>query len=182
MWHYNEKSGDFTEIPANNKLIYLELNLSNIHFFNGIDKFENLKRLELHYCTKLISDRGISKISESLEHLHINQSKKFIPMEELYALKNIRVLCLNSCGDLDNLNFLKYFPKLIDFRFVNTNVLDGDLTPIVEHPTIKSVGYLNKKHYNIKAEKMKLLLDEKSPNKYKVTIKNGEYSTFKYID
>ena len=80
-----------------------------------------LKRLELHYCTKLQNDFCLSGLVDTLEHLHINQSKKFVPNEELFTLKNLRVLCLNSCGDLENLNFLNQFPNLLDFRFVDTN-------------------------------------------------------------
>ena len=76
-------------------------------------------------------------------------------------LKNLRILCLNDCGPIENLDFLKLFPKLEDFRFVNTNILDGNLKPILKHPTIKSVGFLNKRHYNIKDIEMEKLLTEK---------------------
>lgn len=90
-------------MPEN--LLYLELNWSNIHDFLGVEKMNKLKRLELHYCTKLQNDFGLSGLADTLEYLHINQSKKFVPNEELFSLKNLRVLCLNSCGNLENLNF-----------------------------------------------------------------------------
>ncbi|MFJ8067374.1 hypothetical protein ACIQZD_00290 [Peribacillus sp. NPDC096447] len=47
-----------------------------------------LKRLELHYCTNLQDDFGMSGLANTLEHLHINQSKKFVPNEELFSLTN----------------------------------------------------------------------------------------------
>ncbi|WP_231887801.1 hypothetical protein [Fictibacillus phosphorivorans] len=181
LWHYKKnKVGSFVEIPEN--VLYLELNWSNIQDFLGIEKMKKLKRLELHYCTKLQNDNGLSGLTDTLEHLHINQSKKFVPSDELYSLKNLRVLCLNSCGFLENLNFLYQFPNLIDFRFVNTNVLDGDLTPILNHPTIRSVSYLNKRHYNIKDDKMYALLNDKNGGeRFKHVIKYGKYETFRYI-
>lgn len=182
LWYHKSKSRDLSEMPELKNLQYFELNWSNIHNFNGADKFTDLKRLEVHYCTKLISDYGISKLSKSLEHLHINQSKKFVPSEELFELKNLRVLCLNSCGDLENLSFLQYFPKLIEFRFVNTNILDGDLTPIVDHQSIRTVGYINKRHYNISEKRMDELLLNKCSEPYKVVIERGQYSTYKYLD
>jgi hypothetical protein len=40
-------------------------------------------------------------------------------------------------------------PHLLDFRFVGTNVLDGDLTPLMKHPSLVTVGYMNKRHYNV---------------------------------
>lgn len=181
LWHHKKsKLGNFVDIPEN--LLYLELNWSNIQDFQGIVKMNKLKRLELHYCTKLQNDSGLSGLVDTLEHLHINQSKKFAPSEELLSLKNLRVLCLTSCGNLENLNFLHQFPNLIDFRFVNTNVLDGDLTPILDHPTIRSVGFLNKRHYNIKDVKMDALLKDKNGGEeFQTVIKYGKNETFRYI-
>ncbi|WP_391557058.1 hypothetical protein [Robertmurraya sp.] len=177
LWHYKKNIlGNFTDIPEN--LLYLELNWSNMQDFAGIEKLNQIKRLELHYCTKLQSDYGLSKVADTLEHLHINQSKKLIPTEELFLLKNLRVLCLNSCGNLESLSFLNQFPNLIDFRFVDTNVLDGDLSPILEHPTIKSVGFLNKRHYNISDKKMDLLLVEKNNGEEHMSvIQKGKFQT-----
>ncbi len=181
LWHHKKnKLGNFVGFPVN--LLYLELNWSNIQEFRGMEKMNKLKRLELHYCTKLQNDFGLSGLADTLEHLHINQSKKFVPNEELFSLKNLRVLRLNSCGNLENLNFLYQFPNLIDFRFVDTNVLDGDLTPILNHPTIRSVGFLNKRHYNIKDDKMDALLKDKNGGEvFETVIKYGKYETFRYI-
>ncbi|MFF2499071.1 hypothetical protein [Peribacillus sp. NPDC058075] len=181
LWHHKKsKLDNFESIPEN--LLYLELNWSNIQNFLGIEKMNKLKRLELHYCTKLQNDFGMSGLSNTLEFLHIEQSKKFVPNEELLSLKNLRVLRLNSCGNLENLNFLNQFPNLIDFRFVDTNVLDGDLSPILNHPTIRSVGFLNKRHYNIKDDKMDALLKDKNgEEEFKTVIKYGKYETFRHI-
>jgi hypothetical protein len=163
LWYLKER--EFSELSRSNKLLYLELNCANIKDFREIYKYRNLKRLELHYCLKLESDKGLSQIGDSLEFLHINQSKKIIFTEELLQLKKLKVLRLNSCASIDSLDFLIHFPSLIDFRFVDTNILDGNLNPILEHPSIRSVGFLNKKHYNYKSEKIKLELENKLNNK-----------------
>ncbi|WP_228520558.1 hypothetical protein [Flavobacterium sp. CSZ] len=160
--------------------MYLELNCANIKNFTGLEKFNNLKRLELHYCVKLQEDRGLNQIRNSLEFLHINQSKKLKFTDELLKLKKLKVLCLNACAPIENLNFLNSFPNLIDFRFVNTNILDGNLKPILEHPTLRTVGFLNKKHYNYKSEKIKQELENKGDKEYKTIVEKGEYSTYRY--
>lgn len=179
-YHKKNKLGNFVDIPEN--LLYLELNWSNIQDFLSIEKISKLKRLELHYCTKLQRDFGLSGLADSLEYLHINQSKKFVPNEELFSLENLRVLCLNSCGHLENLRFLNQLPNLIDFRFVDTNVLDGDLSPILEHPTIRSVNFLNKRHYNMKDDEIGTLLKHKNGGEeFETIIRNGKYETFRYI-
>lgn len=165
LWRHRSKAGGFTDTPIPESLLYLELIWSNLKNFVGIGKLGNLKRLELQYCLKLESDSGLSEIAGTLEHLHIHKAKKFVPGEELLSLKNLRVLRLNSCGPLENLSFLSQFPNLIDFRFVDTDVLDGDLSPLVDHPTIRSAGYSNKRHYNIKPERMNELLEQKNGGK-----------------
>ncbi|WP_203340139.1 hypothetical protein [Planococcus beijingensis] len=183
LWHYKSKLHNFEELPYMEKLLYLELNWSNQHDFFGAKKFPALKRLELHYCTKLASDHGISNLASTLEHLHINQSKKFEMSDELLSLKNLRVLCLNSCADLPNLGFLKHFPQLINFRFVDTKVVDGDLTPILEHPTIRRAGTMDKRHYNMSSEKLNRLLEQKDGGQeYRSVVKKGKWETFRYVE
>jgi hypothetical protein len=152
---------------------------ANILNFEGIDKIKKLKRLELHYCIKLENDKGLASLKDSLEFLHINQSKKFSATEELLQLTNLRVLCLNTCGPIASLDFLKHFPNLIDFRFVDTKVLSGDLTPILNHPTIRTVGFMNKKHYNFSDKEIKEKLDVKSDS-FKEFVYKDEYLTYKY--
>lgn len=180
IWHLKEKLNSFDNLPESDRLLYLELNWANIKNFEGIEKFKNLKRLELHSCLKLENDKGLGQLKDNLEFLHINLSKKFKFTDELLKLKKLKVLCLNASGSLDNLDFLKNFPNVIDFRFVNTNVLDCNLKPILEHPTIRTVGFLNKKHYNYKDDKIKLELENKFKNEYKTIVHKGQYLTFRY--
>lgn len=180
IWHLKEKSKSFDNLSENKRLSYLELNWANIKNFDGIEKFNNLKRLELHYCIKLENDFGLGQLKDSLEFLHINTSKKFNFTDELAQLKKLKVLCLNACGPINNLDFLKDFPNLIDFRFVDTNILDGNLKPLLDHPTIRTVGFLNKKHYNYKEEKLKFELENKFKDEYKTIVHKGQYLTYRY--
>lgn len=162
LWYLKNLDKILNQIPKSNKLKYLELNWANITDFEIIaEKFTKLKRLELHYCIKLLSDNKIELLADNLEILHINNSKKFEFNEKLLQLKNLKTLSLNECAPIKNLEFLKFFPNLEDFRFVNTNILDGNLKPILEHPKILSVGFLNKRHYNIKDVDMEKALKEK---------------------
>lgn len=180
IWHLKEGLNSFVNLTENEKLLYLELNWANIKNFEGIEKFKNLKRLELHYCVKLENDIGLSKLKDSLEFLHINTSKKFIFTNEILQLKKLKVLCLNTCGPIENLDFLKNFPNLIDFRFVDTNIKDGNMKPILEHKCIRSVGFLNKRHYNYKDDQVKIELESKSEKESKTFIHKGQYLTFRY--
>lgn len=179
LWHLKGKLNSFDMLSESDRLLYLELNWANIKDFNGVEKFGNLKRLELHSCVKLESDLGLGQLNDKLEFLHINQSKKFKLSNEFLELKKLKVLRLNNCGSIESLAFLSDLPNLIDFRFVNTNVLDGDLKPILEHPTIRTVGFLNKRHYSLKEDKLRLELTNKFTDEHKTIVNKGEYSTFR---
>lgn len=179
LWHYNTKNKDFSEIPINNQIVYMELNLSNCTSFKGVERIKGVKRLELHYCTKLESDAGLSALKDSIEWLHINASKKLTISSEILSLKQLKVLCLNNCGVIENLKFLEHFPNLVDFRFVDTKVIDGDLTPLLKHPSLISAGFINKRNYSHKFEYIEEVLKRKSNNRKKVIYK-GEWETFRY--
>lgn len=179
VWNFNPKNRCFENFSAITTATYLELNLSNIINFNGISKLGQIKRLELHYCTKLESAEGLSNLNGHIEWLHINHSKKFSITKELLDLKKLKVLCLNSCSPIENLKFLKDFPELVDFRFVDTDVLDGDLTPLLEHPTLVNAGFLNKRHYNLKEKDVDNYFHKNSATE-KEFIQKGGFKTFKY--
>lgn len=176
---FKPKDRCFDNFPAITTAIYLELNLSNVHSFRGISKLGAVKRLELHYCTKLERDEGLSELKDDIEWLHINQSKKFVAVEDLFILKKLKVLCLNACAPVENLQFLKEFPGLVDFRFVDTNVIDGDLIPLLEHPTLLNVCFLNKRHYNLKEKEADEHFSKKSETERDWVYK-GEYRTYRY--
>ena len=107
-------------------------------------------------------------------------SRKFKFSDELLSLKKLKVLCLNDCGSIENLDFLENFPNLIDFRFVDTIILSGDLSPILDHPSLRTVGFIDKKQYNFKCDQINSILYDKNKSQYKFYVSKGEYETFRY--
>ncbi|MDR1315258.1 MAG: hypothetical protein LBK13_00170 [Spirochaetales bacterium] len=180
LWYYACNGNDFINFPINNKLDYLELNWANNKSFRGIENIRGIKRLEVHYCTKLENDFGLSSLQETIEWLHIDKSKKFEISSELLSLKKLKVLCLNSCGTIASLDFLENFPDLIDFRFVDTNILDGNLKPIIEHPKLSNAGFIDKRHYNYKSNDLKMLIKGKNMFIKKNPVLTDGQETFRY--
>jgi hypothetical protein len=159
VWRHKTTGGDLENIEFPKGLKFVELNWSNCRNISLLPK--SVKRLEAHYCTKLETVRGLASQAEQLDFLHFNRCKKFVDFLSLTRLKLLRVLRLNSCADIPDLSFLSAFPELEDFRFVNTKVVNGDLTPILKHPKIKSIGSLDKKHYSHKIKEIEELLEQK---------------------
>ena len=176
---FKTKARGFREVSGVSSAEYLEVNFSNITSLLELSKLGKIKRLELSWCLQLESDAGLSEIKDHIEWLHINTSRKFRPTKDLFGLRNLKVLCLNACGPLDNLQFIKQMPSLLDFRFVDTNVLDGDLTPLLEHPNLVNAGFLDKRHYNIRSNDIKARFEEKNA-KAKEYAHKGEFRTWRY--
>jgi hypothetical protein len=161
IWHHQNKDKDFENLPHIEDLEYLEINWSSSTSLKGLLKYKSLKRLELHYCTKLETLDGIDDLNQNIEYMHVNQSKKLKGHERITQLTELRTLCFNDCGGIENLDFLISLPHLEDFRFVNTNILNGNLMPLTNHPAITNAGFLNKKHYSHKDIQIKSLLRAK---------------------
>jgi hypothetical protein len=166
MHHKSEQSG-LGNLNVPTALTYLHLLSSNARTIGSVPA--GLRRLEMHRCVKLESADGLAESCPELRHLHIDISKKFRDLPNLLKLKKLEVLCLSRCGDLPDLKFLAKFPNLRDFRFVDTNVLDGDLSPLLTLPKLESVGTLNKKHYSPTADEIKEALASRSGASRRIT-------------
>lgn len=177
--NFKTKEPGFHGLDGITSAEYLEVNFSNITSFLEVAKLGKIKRLELSWCLKLESDTGLSEIGDHLEWLHVNTSRKFSPKNDLFKLRHLKVLCLNGCAPLENLRFLERMPNLLDFRFVDTNVLDGDLTPLMNHPSLVNAGFLDKRHYNLKSADVQSHLMERN-EKAKEYAHKGEFQTFRY--
>ncbi len=150
LWHFNTKGKNLSELPFVPNLESLSIDWGNFTSFSGLVRLPMLQKLELEYCTKLENIEGVEVLSKTLKFFAIHKSTKLSNAEHIITLPNLESLRLNSCGKLNSLNFLNMLNKLEDFRFVDTIVEDGDLSILLKHPSIKTVGFFNKKHYSHK--------------------------------
>lgn len=180
LWNFRQSGLSFENINESKKLLYLELNRSNIKDFQKIEKLENLRRLELIDCLSLVRDTGICELKNTLEFLQIDNSKRFTFAKNLCELKKLKVLRLYYCAPLKDLKFLEHFPNLLDFRFVGTTIKDGNLKPLMDHPTIKTVSFRDRKHYNYTEKQLKTELMFKSNVEFKEYIYKKGIENYKY--
>lgn len=156
-------------------LEFIQCTQCSIKNLNGIEKFNNFKKLYLYYCRSLESIEGISKLPnlksiwlcacprltdiseigkvENLVMLIMESMKKanIDFLADLKAKDTIECIDLENCADLHSLKFLDNYPNLKMFGFWNTNVLDGNLTPCLR---LKLAATGNKRHYNLKSNQL----------------------------
>lgn len=138
-------SDDLSELPELSELIYLKLIQAKIKSLTGLSRFRKLKKLELHYLSKLTTLTGIEKTSQTLQDLSINSCKKIEDHSLVSSLKELQELAFNDCGVIPSISFIRNVPKLKTFRFVDTTVRDGDLSPC---QGLNKVKFTNKRHYS----------------------------------
>ncbi|MEW6747665.1 MAG: hypothetical protein AB1486_33455 [Planctomycetota bacterium] len=153
---YKPKTKDLSELAALPALEDLSIVQSPLTSIRGVGRYRLLKRLELSYLTKLESIAGIEKLNDSrLEILECEKCKKIRDHAVVRTVPSLRVVRFNDCGEIPSIGFLDDMPNLEDFRFVNTNVVDGDLRPLLR---LKSAGFFKKKHYSHTPEEVDEIL------------------------
>src|SRR6185503_15443209 len=152
--NYRAKSHDLTALPEQPALRQLSIVQSAITSLHGVAKFRSLEKLELAYLSKLETLSELERLP-SLTMLDCNKCRKLRNHAGVQELENLRVLRFNDCGEIPTLGFLDRMKKLEEFRFVDTNIIDGDLGPLLR---LERVGFLRKKHYSHTPEQIDALL------------------------
>lgn len=150
LWKYKPKSKSFLELDGLTALQSLEITESNIESFSGIESLVKLNSFEGTYLSKLESLAGIELLSKNIRTLVLNTCKSLKDYgTALGTLTNLEKLILSKCGELNDLDFITTMRKLIFFSFVNTNIKNGNLSPLKEKK-LDYAGFDDKRHYSHK--------------------------------
>jgi protein phosphatase 1 regulatory subunit 7 len=149
---FNPKTKDLTAISNVHWLKKLEINSSSITSFKGSENFDNLEELEFNYCPKLENISGFEKSKEKLKSLIFGNCKSIKNYDSVVIFDNLNILGFNFSGVIKSIGFIKKMKSLSSFRFVGTDVVDGDITPCVG---LKFISFTNKKHFTHKMEQLR---------------------------
>ena len=158
---YNKSSlEDFGQMKDLKKMILWDPTINSLM---GIDGCRSLNYMDMFRAKKLQSLKGIERLNE-LEYLHIVSCPKLLDISAVFELGNLRVLKIEKCKSIkeislveessieclhldsvDNLYFISKMPKLKQLHF--ENIENGDLSPLLSHPTLSNVYFPNKKKY-----------------------------------
>ena len=153
---YTSKSKDLTDLPELPRLRELSVVQSPLNSIRGCGHFTLLERLELSYLSKLESIEAIRELSGGqLERLECEVCRKLGDHEMVRYIRSLLILRFNDCGQITDLRFLDEMPHLKEFYFVGTDVIDGDLTPLLR---LAATGFTAKKHFSHKPAEMDALL------------------------
>ena len=148
----NLRGLDLTALKELTNLHTLKISSRTLKSLHGIEVLTKLKDLDLFDCRQLLSLEGLEKLPQ-LKRLEIECVKKIEDIEALRELVNLEYLRVDNCGKIESLDPIHHCKKLETFFFTDsTNILDGDLNPIIEleKENLKDTAFQQRKHYTHK--------------------------------
>lgn len=161
-WQFKPKSLDISDLAHTTRLEWLELTQTGIASLAGLESLEDLRYCEIAYAPKLASLDAIASGTVELRELAITKAKKITSYEPIAAIKRLRRLRIFGCAPMASLKWTQGLDYLDSFSFVETNVEDGDLSPLLLLPKLRYVGTMDKKHYNYKCDVFNQLLTQRA--------------------
>jgi len=152
--NYNPKTKDCLNISNVPWVKSLEITQSTICALNGLEKFDQLEELEINYCSNLETLCCLEKSKETLFFLLYDHCKSIKNHEYVQQFKHLKTLAYNNGGIIPSIKFIKKMTSLRSFRFVNTDVTDGDMMPCIG---LNYAAFSNKKHFSHTMEQIKSL-------------------------
>jgi hypothetical protein len=126
----NAPTEDLRGLSGLTKLRFLRLaNLKRLKSLAGIETLTRVEELEIHTC----------------RHVH--------SINEIGCLRRLRKLFLNNDGDIESIRPLAGLDELEWILFYeSTNILDGDLAPLLKQKKLSRVAFQNRRHYSHRRE------------------------------
>jgi hypothetical protein len=160
-WQFNPRSSDLSVIANITRLEWLQLTQTNITSLAGLETMEDLRYLKIAYAPKLSSLDAFSASGLRIRELSIAKAKHISTYQPIASINRLRRLMLSSCAPMPHLKWTRGMNDLDFFSFVETNVEDGDLSPLRDLPKLSYVGTLDKRHYNYTFDELNELLRQR---------------------
>ena len=124
-------SRDCTTLTPLRNLRKLELCGSNVQSFHGLEGLTALEQLIAIECRTLRDTSALRGARANLKHLSLGHCRKIDPVLDVRMLTHLESLSYYACADIPSLSFLDELPNLTHLRFVKTQIVDGDLRPVL---------------------------------------------------
>lgn len=143
-------SSEVTSLEGIPNIFKLNLTqVSSLSSLRGLETCSNLLSLTLDEVTELQSIDEIGKTTAIRDFL-IQRCFKIHDVSALENCTQLQNIQFNVCGKIESLKPLRNFTHLKTFNFSETTVIvDGDISFLKEFKELKSIKFMNRKHYNM---------------------------------
>ncbi len=151
---------NLAKLNRNESLSELRLESNCLESLNGVERFPDIKCLNLFRCRKLVSLDAIASAT-SIQKLSICRCPGVFDLSPIAKLTELKELEIEDCRDIQSLAPVSKCNKLELLQIAgNTTVLDGDFSNLKKLPDLKRVLLTQRKHYSHTASEL-----EKSPSR-----------------
>jgi hypothetical protein len=162
LWHFNPRSLDLSVFTDMTRLEELKIIQTNVTSLSGVETLEDLRFLKVGYAPKLKTLDALASPDWQLRELDLAKAKKTESYNPIASLRYLRRLRLSTCAPMRNLKWMEGMERLDFFAFVDTDVVDGDLSPLLRLPALRYVGTMARRHYNYTGERLNELLNQRN--------------------
>ena len=139
--------GALGKLQALKKLTLANTPITSLSF---LTELRDIGELALLNCKKIESFEPITGCS-GLSRLTISGSKQLEKIDFLSPLSDLEILDLSDNGDIDSIEVLRDHTAMKAFSFAgNTNIVDGNLTPLQHLPKLSMLMFQPRRHYTHK--------------------------------
>ncbi len=122
---------------------------------DGVERFPALEHLDV-FGQSALEDFSALGLAQSLTSVEIDGCRGLRDLEWVRSLPGLKSLKVHNCGDIESVAALRGHPGLETLILSeSTKILDGDTTPILEIPSLTSIGLRAYRHYEPPAEQIK---------------------------
>lgn len=161
---------DLSAVQASAELTLLDVQGSRrLKTLEGIERFANLLELRLTYLSQLEGLAPAGSLAR-LRRLDVTTCRRIGAIDALAELNELAYVGLKNCGRVNSVRALASLPTLETFiAWESTDVVDGDLSPLAEHPALREIAMRSRRHYSPSVEAVAEALRARWPTGY-VTI------------
>lgn len=143
---YRPAAKDLRDLPDAPRLSSLSLERSNATSLKGLARYSKLKDLRLWSLPSLV-DASDLQCCESLEILTIESCRRLAGLNQEIARLPLQKLVCTAIGALNSLQFISDNSRLEYFVLLDSDVIDGDMKPLVHHPSLKHIAFTKRKNF-----------------------------------
>ncbi len=158
---YRAKEKNLGELPDAPNLRELGLLRSDIRDLSGIHKYPRLEKIFVTGARGLTSVADLSGCRD-LNEIELDGCKQVHDLlETLDGCGGLEKLVLMKVSDLGNIQFIERMPNLKWLNMMDTNVIDGDMSFLLRHPSLEYAVFASKKHFSHTEAQVRSVLQAK---------------------
>ena len=130
------------------RLEELGLTRPRIACLDGIEALEDLRYLSIAYAPKIEDLTPLAAPTVNLREISLTNLKRISDYSPIASIRRLRRLKIFKCAPMADLTWTDGMDYLDFISFVETRVLDGDLSPLLSLPVLRYVGAGNRRDYS----------------------------------